>query len=231
MSSGRVDERTLRPVDVDRRADRPLYLQLADVIRAQIHDGHFPPGERLPSESTLIASHDVSRGTVRDAIGVLRSEGLVVVEHGRGAYVRDQTPVVYVRHLARYPDLTFADAFTADATSQGLKPSIRSVDPAMLDGLEPPPHPSVDGMLCFVDGRVVQAAITWTDRPGQATVEERVQTRMPTRSERRLLQLDDGVPVLEVRRRAIVGGVQEHAWAILPADRVHLTVSHEGALQ
>lgn len=218
MSSGRVDERTLRPVDVDRRADRPLYLQLADVLRTQIHDGQFPAGGRLPSESALIADHDVSRGTVRDAIGVLRSEGLVVVEHGRGAYVRHKAAVLYVRHLGHHPNLTLADAFIADAAEQGLQPSVRTIDPTLIDSSPEARGGPTAGLLCFADGRPVQAAVTWTGRPTASG--ELVRTRMPTRGERRLLQLDDGIPVLQVDRTTM--DIPERSFAILPSDRTEL---------
>jgi GntR family transcriptional regulator len=214
-------------VDVDRRADRSLYLQLADVLRDQIHRGVYSPGERLPSESALIADHDVSRGTVRDAIGVLRSEGLVVVEHGRGAYVRNETSVIYTRHLNTYAGMTLAEAFTADAEAQGFKPSIRNIDPALLDGLTAMAGSSVVGMLCFVDGRVVQAAVMWADLSEAADVAEKVRARMPTRGERRLLQLDDGVPVFDVQRQTTTNGEAERARAILPTDRVELAVGDD----
>ncbi len=210
-------------MDVDRRADRPLYLQLAGVLRAQIHDGRFSPGERLPSESTLITEHDVSRGTVRDAIGVLRSEGLVVVEHGRGAYVRSETSVAYLRHLGGHPGITLVDAFTADAAAQGRHPSIRQIDPALIDGIAPPKGVAVQGVLCFADGHPIQAAITWTTTQDAAdSATEQVRTRMPTRGERRLLRLDDGIPVLEVNRSTPVDGRFESSVAVLPADRTAL---------
>lgn len=209
-------------MDIDRRADRPLYLQLAAMLRAQIHSGRFPPGERLPSESTLIVDHDVSRGTVRDAIGVLRSEGLVVVEHGRGAYVRSQRSVAYQRHLGGHPAMTLVDAFSADAAAQGRHPSIRQIDPALIDGIAPPKGETVQGVLCFADGHPVQAAITWNTTQGADSAPEQVRTRMPTRGERRLLQLDDGIPVLEVNRSTPVDGQFESSVAVLPADRTTL---------
>ncbi len=40
-----------------------------------------------------MSEFDVSRGTVREAIALLRAEGLVVTEHGRGTYTRPVLPV------------------------------------------------------------------------------------------------------------------------------------------
>jgi GntR family transcriptional regulator len=212
-------------VDVDRRADRPLYLQLADVLRAQIHNGQYPPGDRLPSESALIAAHDVSRGTVRDAIGVLRSEGLVVVEHGRGAYVRNEAALLYIRHLGGYPDLPLAQAFTADVAAQGRQASVRQIDAELIDGIHVPLAVPAHGLLCFADGRPVQTAIVWNTLV-EHTAGEQIRTRRPTRGERRLLQLDDGIPVVQIHRSSIDNN--ERSIAVLPSDRTELrTARHD----
>lgn len=64
------------------------YQGIADELRAAIHRGEFAPGDALPSETQLCTTYDVSRPTVRHAIAILRSEGLIDVEHGRGAFVR-----------------------------------------------------------------------------------------------------------------------------------------------
>lgn len=64
------------------------YQQIADELRAAIHRGDYQPGEPLPSESQLRTTYDVSRPTVRHAVAILRTEGLLDVEHGRGAFVR-----------------------------------------------------------------------------------------------------------------------------------------------
>ncbi len=67
----------------------PLYQQLADVLRQDITEGRLPAGVAFPSERKLMARHQVTRTTVRSAIGVLKQEGLVVAEHGAGSFVRD----------------------------------------------------------------------------------------------------------------------------------------------
>ncbi|WP_280269229.1 GntR family transcriptional regulator [Nocardia wallacei] len=56
-----------------RRADRAR--QVADVLRQQIHTGTFEGA--LPGESDLAAEFTVSRNTVRDALGLLKDEGLI----------------------------------------------------------------------------------------------------------------------------------------------------------
>jgi GntR family transcriptional regulator len=75
-------------IDIDRRADRPAYKQLADHIRGLIAAGVLPAGGALPPESALVAGTGLNRTTVRNALRVLRAEGLVEAVQGRGTYVR-----------------------------------------------------------------------------------------------------------------------------------------------
>jgi GntR family transcriptional regulator len=79
------------PDTVGRRAmaelPQSLHAQLRDAIRARILDGRLLPGAKLPSESEMTAEHGVSRITVRQALGALQAEGLIVKLHGKGAFV------------------------------------------------------------------------------------------------------------------------------------------------
>lgn len=75
---------------IDRESDRPAYKQLADALRDRIVSGALPPGARLPSETTLGQETGLSRNTIRQAVRLLRDEGLVVVEAPHGTRVRDR---------------------------------------------------------------------------------------------------------------------------------------------
>ena len=55
-------------------SDIPLYSQLVSIIKRNISAGTLCPGALLPSESELCRAFDVSRSTVRQAIGELESE-------------------------------------------------------------------------------------------------------------------------------------------------------------
>jgi GntR family transcriptional regulator len=72
---------------VDQLDPTPLKVQLANVLRGQIESGALEPGRPLPSESYLQGEHGVSRGTVREAVAILRDEGLVITIQGRGTFV------------------------------------------------------------------------------------------------------------------------------------------------
>ncbi|AYN98092.1 MULTISPECIES: FadR/GntR family transcriptional regulator [Pseudomonas] len=68
---------------------KQIYEQVADRIRAGILDGRYAQGSRLPSERDLAQLLGVSRPAVREAIGALQDEGLVVTRQGSGTYVAD----------------------------------------------------------------------------------------------------------------------------------------------
>jgi GntR family transcriptional regulator len=74
-------------------AERPEYLRIAAELRSAIADGTYPPGSKLPTIEALIASHGVSATTVRNALGVLRSEGLIESRARAGTVVLGRPPV------------------------------------------------------------------------------------------------------------------------------------------
>lgn len=82
---------------IDPAAREPLYLQLADILRARITSGELVPGARVPSEPSLVQQYELGRTTVRHAIAVLRAEGLVVSVRGRGTKVREATDKTVTR--------------------------------------------------------------------------------------------------------------------------------------
>lgn len=60
---------------------------VATALRRQIVEGERAPGERLPGNRELAALFGVSMGSIREAIGMLTSEGLIESFAGRGTYV------------------------------------------------------------------------------------------------------------------------------------------------
>ncbi|WP_406112788.1 GntR family transcriptional regulator [Kitasatospora purpeofusca] len=78
-----------------------VYERIADAIREEIRAGQRRPGDRFPPETALAEAFGASVPTVRQAIGVLESEGLVERQHGRGTFVRRERAKV-VRDGARH---------------------------------------------------------------------------------------------------------------------------------
>jgi GntR family transcriptional regulator len=64
-----------------------LSQQVLIILMEQIKSGAFPPGSQLPAEQELAAEFDVSRATIRSAMGALAARGLIVNRHGVGTFV------------------------------------------------------------------------------------------------------------------------------------------------
>lgn len=63
-----------------------LTVSLVEHLREQISSGSIAPGDKLPSENSLIAEHSVSRTVVREALTRLQVEGLVHTRRGAGSF-------------------------------------------------------------------------------------------------------------------------------------------------
>ena len=63
------------------------YVRVADDISARITSGELAPGARLRAERDLAVYYEVSYGTVRRAMALLRERGLITTIHGRGTFV------------------------------------------------------------------------------------------------------------------------------------------------
>jgi GntR family transcriptional regulator len=72
---------------ITRDSFEPAYAQLARILRSRIVSGEFQAGDRLPTESELVAAYGLSPMTVRRAIKVLLDERAVSTVPGRGTFV------------------------------------------------------------------------------------------------------------------------------------------------
>ena len=73
----------------DRSSPLPLWAQVSADIRHRISEGAFADG--FPGEIALTEQYEVSRHTIREALRVLRSEGLLRSERGRGTTVEQDS--------------------------------------------------------------------------------------------------------------------------------------------
>jgi GntR family transcriptional repressor for pyruvate dehydrogenase complex len=67
-----------------------LSESVAEKLREQIRDGNLPTGARLPGHRELAGMFSVGLSSVREAISMLASEGLVETRAGRGTYVQER---------------------------------------------------------------------------------------------------------------------------------------------
>ena len=82
-----------RPLTPPRRRPHTLAFELVEVLGEQIRQGRLRPGDKLPTEATLMAEHGVSRTVVREALSRLQASGLVSTRHGVGTFVDELRPV------------------------------------------------------------------------------------------------------------------------------------------
>jgi len=235
------------PVRVLAMAELPqsLHAQLRDALRAGILDGRLAPGDKLPSESELTAEHGVSRITVRQALGALQAEGLIVKLHGKGAFVSHPKTA---QSLNRLQGLNEALALENHAvSSKRLNWREIKAPPAIARQLGLPPGETVYHLqtLRYLDRKPLSvnssylprflgerlARVDFSQRDlidvfehegglkiGEAQLE--IGAGVARAQDAKLLQLDPGAPVLEVERllHLAKGGPVHVELAIYRAD-------------
>lgn len=157
---------------IDRADDKPPYRQIASMLRDAINSSQLAAGERLPSEAALIEHFGVARMTVRQAIQELRSEGLVVSEHGRGVFVRSAPPIRRLAsdRFARQHRAAGKAAFTVEAEKSGVTPQVDHItvtrkkpDSVVAERLRLSPDDDVvvRSRRYLADGRPIETAISY----------------------------------------------------------------------
>lgn len=116
----------------------PMYKRVAEDLRGKIESGELAPGSKLPTELELMdeygekfGSSSISRNTVRDAIKLLVTRGLVVTRAGKGTFVvRKIDPFVSTlsgspevgRETVRY--MSEVDGYASEVEESGRRPNV-----------------------------------------------------------------------------------------------------------
>ncbi len=88
------------------RLDRIKVLKSSDVLagklQEQILSGAFPPGSSLPTERELVVATGLSRGSIREGLRILETQGLVNTRAGRygGAVVSQPSDALLANHIS-----------------------------------------------------------------------------------------------------------------------------------
>ncbi|MEV6181367.1 GntR family transcriptional regulator [Streptomyces sp. NPDC052015] len=72
---------------------QPEYLRIAADLRRRISSGEYGPGDQIPTLPELCAAYRVSETTIRNALALLRNEGLIETRARAGTRVRLRPPV------------------------------------------------------------------------------------------------------------------------------------------
>lgn len=111
------------------RSRVPLYIQVASVMRRRIETKEWLPGQKISTLVELESEFEVARVTIRQAIDILREEGLLHSKQGRGTFVAEKA-------ISRY---WFKLATSWDAIIETIKDNV----PKRIEVANPPEFPSL----------------------------------------------------------------------------------------
>ena len=88
---------------------KPKYFTLMEELKEKILSGQIQSGEKLPSENQLTKEYDLSRHTVRKALGLLEQEGYVEACHGKGTFCSEK-----IRHMKNSKNIAVVTTYISD---------------------------------------------------------------------------------------------------------------------
>ena len=70
--------------------DKPIFLQLADLIKGDIISGKFKTKDKLPSVREFSLIYAVNPNTIQKALQILEDDGLISTDRTNGKFVSDE---------------------------------------------------------------------------------------------------------------------------------------------
>jgi phosphonate metabolism transcriptional regulator PhnF len=99
------------------------YRQISEILMQNIEGGDYAPGSQLPTESDLSRQFGVNRHTAREALKLLKHEGVIYSIKGKGNFVADAKIKYRVSKKVR---------FTSSITEAGLAPGKEMVEKRLV---------------------------------------------------------------------------------------------------
>jgi GntR family transcriptional regulator len=138
----------------------PKYAQVVQEIQRRIESGEYPAGSPLPSEHQLSEMFHVARATVARALQILRQDGWIVTQQGRGSFARGRPPWIALKSR------------TAEGAGLDRDESAELGDPVEVDVRVPPSRvaellgsdserPVVARQRLLRSGRDAYEMVTW----------------------------------------------------------------------
>lgn len=213
------------PVVIDRASPEPLYHQLAGQLTEAIEQGTLQPGDPFENELALAERLNLSRPTVRRAIAELVSRGLLVRRRGVGSTVASRV-IHRRRELTSLLEDLQKSGRKVETEVLEFSAAMRDHKAATMLGLDPLDTPMIYvERLRRSDGSPLAILRNWLPpRFGDLTAEhftrhglyellsergarpviahQTIGARRPTSTERRLLEVSVGDPLLTMSRTA-----------------------------
>jgi len=228
----------------------PLYLQLKTHLKTQIEEGVYGKDGRLPSERELSQHYNISRMTARQAIQALMQDGFIDTRVGKGTFVREQRIAQDLRHLTSFSEDMAQRGRTSGSRIIRAEKTAAPGDIAAHLHVPPLTQIGLLSRLRLADGEPLAWEIchlnlrfcpdildrhdfsrtslyaVLRESYGQRLVlaQQVIAARMPTREERDLLQISDGIPVLALHRVTLNDAQQpvEYVLSVYRGDRYQL---------
>ena len=117
---------------LDKNIPVPLYYQLKELISDAIKEKQYRPGDAIPTEKEIGRYYQLSRTTVRQAIGELVQEGVLYRVKSKGTFVAEpKIRQEYIRKIQSFND---------EMLQKGMMPSTEVLAFEILNGEEIPPE-------------------------------------------------------------------------------------------
>jgi GntR family transcriptional regulator len=139
----------------------PKYAQVVDEIKRRIDSGEYPAGSLLPSEHQLVDAFGVSRPTIVKALTLLRQDGWIDTQQGKGSFVRGRPALAgaeRTRPAQRILELP-ETALSGELVQAGVKLAPAYV--TTLLGLEPGAKAFLRQRLLSDEDEPVELASLW----------------------------------------------------------------------
>lgn len=209
--------------------------QVADALRRLITAGTLAIGQRLPPETDLSVQYGVSTPTLREALEVLRAEGLIAKFQGRGNFVsRPPERITYpgsVKAARTQVSSTDTTATGRLASRLGLAEGDPLTEYVCLTHLGNSPQALTHVYVPRTTAPLTDAS-PWGDELAIATgasvtnSNDQVTARFPTTAEAQSLRIGTRMPVVAIERTFTAADGQAVAYALLviPGDRAEVAL-------
>ena len=74
--------------------EKPIFLQLAELIKSEIISGKFKTTEKLPSVREFAITYSVNPNTVQKALQILEDESLIITDRTNGKFVSENSDTI-----------------------------------------------------------------------------------------------------------------------------------------
>jgi len=139
----------------------PRYAQVANEMKRRIERGTYGPGSLLPSEHLLAGEFKVSRPTIVKALSILRQDGWIDTQQGKGSFVRGRPALDGVERTR--PGSDVMELSEADLAGELVQAGVKLAPPHVANrlGLEAGARAFVRQRLLTEDGEPVELAAVW----------------------------------------------------------------------